>query len=671
VIPPWLSLRARLGAAILLVALVPLGTFGLLNRYEGLRVTREAAGRELSVLARLVGDHLSRHVADRRAEVQAMAGTALLLGLDGPGLQPWLDAQSLARAPAFALLAVADARGRVVAASAPGPDGRPLDTSSLLGVELPADEWSPSRPLADQGGEPLDGEVHPDPLLARVAGPESARPTLGLTVPLVGGRGEVVGAVTARLDWGAAQDQVLAMARGATTDAQGEPRVYVLGRTGTVLAGPLRTEVLTRSLAAWGPAKSAMVAGASGFLTGPGPDGGPDMVVVGYHRAPASGGEGTWPVVALRDEPALVAGHRVRAGLATTTLLVVILSLLAGFLLSREITGAIRGLDGALGELTSRDADLSRRLPLLGRHELTRLAWRFNAFVANLEGVIRQVLGAGITVTTSTTQISAGTRQLEATMAEQVTATNEVVATAREISATSQDLTHTMGEVSMMSVEVARHAGLGMRDLKGMEASMSTMEEASQMVSTKLAAINDKAGNIATVVTTITKVADQTNLLSLNAAIEAEKAGQYGQGFAVVAREIRRLADQTAVATLDIEKMVLEMKLAVSEGVGSMDQFAGQVRRAVDSVQAVSSQLSGISEQVGNVTEKFEQVAEGMGAQTSGAQQIAEAMVSLSETTQQTADALRAANRSISELDGAARALQSLFARFHVGTTSG
>jgi len=85
---------------------------------------------------------------------------------------------------------------------------------------------------------------------------------------------------------------------------------------------------------------------------------------------------------------------------------------------------------------------------------------------------------------------------------------------------------------------------------------MKQLAEATTSISSKLSVISDKAGNINSVVTTINMVADQTNLLSLNAAIEAEKAGEYGLGFAVVAREIQRLADQTALATRDIETMV-------------------------------------------------------------------------------------------------------------------
>src|SRR5438093_9938525 len=107
---------------------------------------------------------------------------------------------------------------------------------------------------------------------------------------------------------------------------------------------------------------------------------------------------------------------------------------------------------------------------------------------------------------------------------------------------------------------------------------MHHVMEAAGSINAKLAVLNEKASNINQVVTTITKVADQTNLLSINAAIEAEKAGEYGRGFLVVAREIRRLADQTAVATLDIENMVRLMHDAVSAGVMQMDKFSEQVR---------------------------------------------------------------------------------------------
>ena len=183
-------------------------------------------------------------------------------------------------------------------------------------------------------------------------------------------------------------------------------------------------------------------------------------------------------------------------------------------------------------------------------------------------------------------------------------------------------------------------------------------------INAKLAVLSEKAGNISQVVTTITKVADQTNLLSLNAAIEAEKAGEYGRGFAVVATEIRRLADQTAVATYDIEQMVKEIQSAVSAGVMGMDKFSDEVRGGMQEVQQVGVQLSEVIEQVQALAPRVESVSDGMQAQASGAEQITQALTQLSEAAQQTVDSLRQSGQAIDELSRVAIGLRGGVSRF-------
>jgi len=195
---------------------------------------------------------------------------------------------------------------------------------------------------------------------------------------------------------------------------------------------------------------------------------------------------------------------------------------------------------------------------------------------------------------------------------------------------------------------------------------MQNLAASTASISQKLSTISDKARAITGVVTTITKVADQTNLLSLNAAIEAEKAGEYGLGFGVVAREIRRLADQTAVSVLDIEHMVREMQAAVSAGVMEMDKFSGDVHSGVGEVGSVGGRLSAILQQVQALLPRFGLVKDGMSAQSQGAKQINEAMVGLTDGARRTANSLKEFDRAVASLHEAVEALRREIARFKV-----
>jgi methyl-accepting chemotaxis protein WspA len=297
---------------------------------------------------------------------------------------------------------------------------------------------------------------------------------------------------------------------------------------------------------------------------------------------------------------------------------------------------------------------------------ISELASGIQKMIDSLNTLVSRIQQSGIQVTSSATEIAATSKQQEATATEQAATTNEIKTTVTEISATSKELVQTMNEVTDVAWKTSEGANQGRRSLQRMEQTMRHMMEATSAISAKLAVLSEKAGNINTVVTTITKVADQTNLLSLNAAIEAEKAGEYGVGFAVVATEIRRLADQTAVATWDIEQMVKEMQSAVSAGVMGMEKFSEEVRRGVSDVDEVGGQLGHIIEQVETLIPRFEEVHEGMQAQAQAGQQIRDAMVQLSESASQTAESLRQSNGAIQQLNDAARGLQGAATNFKV-----
>ncbi len=345
-----------------------------------------------------------------------------------------------------------------------------------------------------------------------------------------------------------------------------------------------------------------------------------------------------------------------------TILLGLVTSLFAGLILIRGINEPLMKMAKAMKRV--REGDLTQRLEYDRDDEFRTLIDGFNRMSGYISELVSQ---AGIKITSAITEIAAIIKQQESSTHEQAAIANEIAASTSQIAATASSLLDTMKNVTRLAKDTAQGAADGHAGLSRIDEAMGKMEEATGSIVSKFAILSEKAGNIAGVVQTINKVADQTNLLSLNAAIEAEKAGEYGAGFAVVATEIRRLADQTAIATYDIEKMVQDVQSAVSSGVMGMDKFAEEVRKSTKDIMQIGSQLSDVIEKVQELMPHIEAVTEGMEAQSMGAHQISDAVNKLNETAQQTAESLHQTNDAVVQLQEAARGLQDRASQFRVG----
>lgn len=361
--------------------------------------------------------------------------------------------------------------------------------------------------------------------------------------------------------------------------------------------------------------------------------------------------------------------QKIRGG-NLTTLLIGLAAVVAigsmGWYLSRSIARSATLLNDRVSEMAAGASDLTARVAIDSKDELGQLASGINALIAKIQSVVSKVRESSLQVLSAASEIAATARQQQGTVHGLNSSTTEIAAAVREISATGKELSGTMNEVNAKADHAASLASSGRERLGSMQQTMHQLVESTASISGKLAVIREKADNITVVVTTITKVADQTNLLSINAAIEAEKAGESGRGFLVVAREIRRLADQTAVATLDIGNMVRLMQDAVSAGVMQMDKFSDEVRSGVGRVAEINGQTGEIIAEVAGLSERFRSVNEGMHNQSIGAEQINEAMATIASSVRETAAALEEFNKATGHLRGSIEVLNGEIGSFKV-----
>ena len=211
----------------------------------------------------------------------------------------------------------------------------------------------------------------------------------------------------------------------------------------------------------------------------------------------------------------------------------------------------------------------------------------------------------------------------------------------------------------------------GEQYLSNLTENASGLLSATESVASRLSIIQEKTDGISSAVTTVNTVSQRTNLLSLNASIEAEKAGEFGGGFAIVASEIGKLADMTAVSAMNISKMVSDMRDSVESGVVEMRSFVILMRRSLRVMDRVSENMRAVSEQVAAVGPKFEELAGGVETQADRAARISKTMYAFSESAAQTRDKIGAFKAATDSLEKTAEQLRAKLSQFKLPKIKG
>ncbi|MCM0083586.1 bacteriohemerythrin [Geomonas sp. Red32] len=296
--------------------------------------------------------------------------------------------------------------------------------------------------------------------------------------------------------------------------------------------------------------------------------------------------------------------------------------LLLSYSVGRGITRPLAAVIGQLKEMTQGNADLTQRIPITRQDESGELAKAFNGFLDNLQAVIGNVRKCSTNVAEAAFDIRKRT--------EEMTAGAELVAgEAAGVATAGEEMAATAGVIAnncMMAVDSSRttasYAQEGRQVVDNTIAVMGQIARQVESSATTVGVLGDRSHQIGDIIGTIEDIADQTNLLALNAAIEAARAGEQGRGFAVVADEVRSLAVRTTKATQEITGMIKAIQQETQGAVEAMNQGVLQVQEGTEEAARSGSSLGQILAQVDQVTSQINQIAQAAGEQTSTTSEI-------------------------------------------------
>jgi methyl-accepting chemotaxis protein len=361
---------------------------------------------------------------------------------------------------------------------------------------------------------------------------------------------------------------------------------------------------------------------------------------------------------------AALSEFRTSAIIATLIAVAIIIALLG--MLIRVLMQPLHVMTRAMQDIADGEGDLTRRLNIHNQDEFGTLGNAFNRFVERIHGSIREVSSATEQVNEVALRVVSASNSSMLNSDEQASRTNSVAAAINQLGAAAQEIARNAAQASQQASDARNLAEDGQQVV---DRSIQAMHQLSEMISassSNIETLNSKTVNIGQILEVITSISQQTNLLALNAAIEAARAGEAGRGFAVVADEVRNLAHRTQESAQQVQTMIEELQVGARESVGTMSTSQRHSLDSVEIANQAGERLNSVTQRIGEIDGMNQSVATATEEQTSVVESINMDITEINTLNQEGVENLQSTLRACSDLEQQASRLKQLVGSFRI-----
>jgi len=347
-----------------------------------------------------------------------------------------------------------------------------------------------------------------------------------------------------------------------------------------------------------------------------------------------------------------------------TAMIVLALALVAARLIANQLVAPINTLNAVLLNIANGDWNLTQQVPVSSKDEIGAMSHSFNTFMAALRQRLMEVSQSTESVAAITTQLDHLIQAVTKRSIEQAENVGNSAAAIEELATSSQSISEVVNGANQKMTHFELHTQDTVGAINHAVTGMQNVQQETNTVAERLHQLDSRANDINSIVEVIKDIADQTNLLALNAAIEAARAGEQGRGFAVVADEVRQLSERTAKATIEIGSMINTIQTDTSGATDTMQLAVGQVDSCVQYADEANQSLNGFRTEITSVTEGMEEIAESVKEQAFAAEHLSSNVATLSSSANENRLSTQDAQQGVEELKRRATALRDVVRLF-------